>query len=253
MASAGKIADSRTMSSLIPEVYARGETPIDVERLLPDDLGLWPVSRPMAAWLARAVRGLHCCSVLEFGAGWSSLILAQSLAAAGGGRLTCVEHQRQYVRDDVWDRVQRTPGVDVALVVTDLHLRLSTHGLLWSYRDLRQKLASRAPYDLLFIDAPPARYGRASPLYDAYPFLAPGAVIVLDDAARVEEQTTIKRWIRTYPGLEVIILDTETGRGIAVLLHDGRKGRRVAARAVAGTFRDYWRNFRSRVRRQPVG
>ena len=82
--------------------------------------------------------------------------------------------------------------------------------------------------------------------HDAYPFLAPGAVIVLADAARIEEQTTIKRWLRTYPGLEVVIEDKETGRGIAVLLHDGRKGRRVAARAVAGTLRDQWRDFRRR-------
>jgi predicted O-methyltransferase YrrM len=237
-------ANTQSTSSLIQDLYATAQPPIDVDRLLPDNLGLWPVSRPMARWLACAVHGLQRRSVLEFGAGWSSLVLAESLAAAGGGRLTSIEHQPKYLREDLWEKAQRAAAVDAALVVTPLHRRLSTYGLLWSYRDLQEKIARRAPYDLLFIDAPPARYGRTSPLHDAYPFLAPGAVIVLDDAARVEEQTTIKRWLSVYPGLELVVLDKATGRGIAVLLHDGTKRRRIAARAVAGTLRDQWRDWR---------
>lgn len=233
-----------TPSSIIKDLYQGAHTPIDLDAILPPDLGLWPVSRQMAGWLARVIAGLGCRSVLEFGAGWSSLVLAQSLAAAGGGRLTSVEHEPTYMREDVWERVQQTPGVDAALVVTGLHRRLSTHGLLWSYHDVHRMIAPRAPYDLLLIDAPPSRYGRTSPLHDAYPFLAPGAVIVLDDAARIEEQTVTKRWLATYPGLDLVIMDTEVERGIAVFVHDGRKARRIAARAVAGSFRDQWRDFR---------
>ncbi len=235
---------------MIKELYASSATPIDVDALLPADLGLWPVSRPMGHWLARAVAGLQRRSVLEFGAGWSSLVLAQSLAASGGGRLTSVEHEPQYLREDVRARVEQTPAVDAVLVVTELHRRLSTHGLHWCYRDVRRRIAPRAPYDFLFIDAPPSRYGRASSLHDAYPYLAPGAVIVLDDAARLEEQTILKRWLSTYPGLELVIMDPATARGIAVLVHDGTKKRRLAPRAVAGTFRDQWRTFR-RARATP--
>jgi len=105
-------------------------------------------------------------------------------------------------------------------------------------------IASRAPFDLLLIDGPPARYGRASPLHDTYQFLAPGAVIVLDDAARRGEQTIAKEWLATYRGLELVVMDRETERGIAVFVHDGTKGRRVAARAVARSFRERWRHFR---------
>ena len=68
--------------------------------------------------------------------------------------------------------------------------------------------------------------------------------MVLDDAARLEEQTVAKRWLMTYPGLELSVLDPNTGRGIAVFVHDGSKRRRLAARAIAGSFRDQWREFR---------
>ena len=244
------LATGTAAGASVAALYAARDlrVPIDVEALLPADLGLWPVSRPMAAWLACAVSELGRKSILEFGAGWSSLVLAKALAAAGGGRLTSVEHQPEYIRKDVWEEVQQTAGVDTHLVVAPLQRRLSTHGLLWSYRDVQRQLGSRAPYDLVFIDAPPARYGRTSPLHDAYPFLAAGAVVVLDDAARVEEQTVAKRWLLTYPGLELAVLDPDTARGVAVFVHDGDKRRRLAARAVAGSFRDQWRAFRARQR-----
>jgi predicted O-methyltransferase YrrM len=229
------------MTATIEALYASADTPLDIDTLLPPDLGKWPVSRPMAHCLARLVAGLHRRSVLEFGAGWSSLVLSQALAAAGGGRLTSVEHQPQYMAEGLWDRVARTPGVDARLVVTDLHRRLSTHGLIWSYRDVRRKIAARAPFDLMLIDGPPGQYGRSSPLHDALPLLAPGAVIVLDDAARGGERAAMNWWLATYPGLRRVVFDTQTERGIAVFVYEGTGGRRLAARAFAATFLDQWR------------
>jgi len=196
-----------------------------------------------------AIHGLGCRSVLEFGAGWSSLVIAQALAAEGGGRLTTVEHERELLPRDAWSRVEGIQNVDVALVIAPLRLTLSSHGWLWSYRGVRRYFRERMPFDLVFIDGPPGEYGRTSPLFDAYPFLRPGAVIVLDDAARPGEQRAIKRWLATFPDLELLLLDTEVGRGIAVLVRHGGAHRRLALRAVLGTFRDQWRNWRKRGRR----
>jgi predicted O-methyltransferase YrrM len=226
------------------EAYKRGGAGrplIEVDTLLPPDLGPWPVSRVMAGWLALLIHQLQRRSVLEFGAGWSSLVLAKSLEAVGGGQLTSIEHEPQFIRPDLWTRVEHAAAVDTRLIVAPLQRRLSTHGFLWSYAGVSRRLAQRGPYDLVFIDAPPGRYGRSSPLHDAYPFLAPGAIVVLDDATRSEEQTIARRWVATYPGLDLAVLDTRMGRGFAVLVHDGNKGRRLAPRALAGSFRDEWR------------
>jgi predicted O-methyltransferase YrrM len=232
---------SAPLAATVEALYASADTPLDIEALLPPDLGRWPVSRPMARCLARLIAGLPRRSILEFGAGWSSLVLSQALAAAGGGRLTSVEHQPQYMADGVWDRVARTPGVDAKLIVTGLHRRLSTHGLTWSYRDVRRMIAPRAPFDLVLIDGPPGQYGRSSPLHDAFPLLAPGAVIVLDDAARGRERAAMNWWLTTYPGLGRVVFDTDAERGIAVLVYDGTARRRLATRAFAATFLDRWR------------
>lgn len=246
----GDMSDSRQIGSAVEQAYANLTTPLDVAALLPDNLGKWPVSLPMANWLAAAIHSLRRSSVLEFGPGWSSLIIAEALAANGGGRLTSIEHQPQYVRPDVWHRVQQKSSVDAVLVVTELRRTLSTHGLLWTYRGLRRRIRSRAPFDLVFIDAPPSpQYGRIATVHDAYPFLAPGAVIILDDAARAQERTAVARWLATYPSLQLVVLDVAAGRGIGVLVHEGTPRRRLEIRAAAATFLDYWRELRRTDRR----
>ena len=208
-------------ADLIRASYAHPSLLIDVKALLPPNLGKFPVSRAMATWLASAIHGLDCRSVLEFGAGWSSLVIAEALAAEGGGRLTSVDHDPRYLPADAWSRIERLTSVDTALVIAPLQRTLSRYGLLWSYRGVRKRIRERSPFDLVFIDGPPNRYGRTSPLLDVYPLLGPGAVIVLDDAARHDERTAIARWLARYPDLELVLLDTDRGRGIAVLLRHG--------------------------------
>lgn len=232
--------------------YESPDVPLDLDTILPRERNPWSLSDPMARTLARFVAGLGCRSVLEFGAGWSSVVLAHALQAAGGGRLTSVEHQPEYV-GDCWDRVRRVPSVDAALVVLPLRSQLSRHGLLWRYDRLARNLAARAPFDLVVIDAPPGAYGRAAPLLDSYAMLAPGAVVVLDDASRSEERSAIVRWLATFPGLRLVVHDEGVQRGIAVLVHDGNKRQRLVPRKIAGTFRERFREHRqrARARRQP--
>jgi len=238
-----RLTSGERTAARIRASYANPSPRIDVDALLPAELDKFPVSRPMARWLAAVIHGLGCRSVVEFGAGWSSLIIAEALAAEGGGRLTSIEHDPEYLPHDAWRRVQQTPGVDAALILTPLRRTLSLHGLLWSYRGVRRQLRKRVPFDLVFIDGPPGYYGRTSPLFDVYPLLGPGAVIVLDDAARPDEKTAIVRWLETFPDLELVLLDPQRGRGIAVLVRCGVLRRRLAIRVVIETFGDQLRQW----------
>ena len=235
------------LASRVLDVYQSSDLPFDLDPVLPRDRNPWSVSDPMARALIRFISELECRSVLEFGAGWSSVVLAHALQTVGGGRLTSVEHQPEYL-DDCWERVQRFPLVDPALVVRPLRSRISRYGLLWGYDGLAPRLAPRAPYDLVVIDAPPGAYGRSSPLFDTYSLLAPGAVVVLDDASRPAERTAVARWLATFPGLHLVVRDERVRRGIAVLVHDGNKRRRLAPRTIAGTFRERLRERRERRR-----
>src|SRR6187431_2503735 len=48
----GDVSDSRQIESAVEQACANLTTPLDVAALLPDNLGKWPVSLPMAKWLA---------------------------------------------------------------------------------------------------------------------------------------------------------------------------------------------------------
>jgi predicted O-methyltransferase YrrM len=225
------------LDHLLTELLGRDPLP-KIESLLgsAEDEG-WRISRAFGTYLGAIVLTLGRRSVLEFGAGRSSLVVATALDEIGGGRLTSVEHQPEFCRDD-WASVAEIKSVDARLCEASLQLRATRHGLMYAYRHVERMIKPRAPYDLVVIDAPPGKFGRDSPMYDAYPLLADGALIILDDAARPAEQTAVRRWLRTFPGLRVVVSAMSHGCGTVVLEHSGNKRRRFSARAVLGTLHD---------------
>ena len=240
----GTSLSANQLDDAVRIVFRDSDADAEIAALFPSTDDQWAISRTLGQFVARLVLQLGRRSVLEFGAGRSSLILATSLARAGGGRLTSVEHQPEFSRD-YWTLVQGMHSVDSRLIVTELRMTLSRHGLMYGYPGASRQIAERAPYDLLIVDAPPGEYGRDAPVYDAYSLLADGAIVVLDDAARNAERTAVRRWLETFPGLRLALLDTTSERGTAVLIYSGGKRRRFAARAILGTFHDRWHRRRS--------
>jgi predicted O-methyltransferase YrrM len=211
------------------------------ELLAPPDE--WAVSLQTADLLSNLVTRLRPRSVLEFGAGRSSLVLAWSLQQAGGGRLTSIEHQPTYA-EPAWRRMTAFPDVDASLVPATLGVRLSRHGLLYQYLGVEDALNKRGLFDFVFIDAPPGHLGRDGTLFAAAPFLKAGAVVVLDDSKRPREQTATRRWER---GLHIqrIFESDDVGRGVAVLKVTDPTPTAFSFRTFAGTIHDRLLEFQS--------
>lgn len=231
------------------------DLPSRVEEALPPlEHVPWTVWRSMGSFLARMVLWRKPESVLEFGAGRSSLVLARALAQTGGGRLTSLEHRPEHSAD-LWRRAERSAGVDTHLVVSPLQLRLHAHGPTYAYADASAQLARRGSYDLVFIDAPPFYYGRDGTLPLVRDHLRSGALILMDDARRRYERRIVRRWQRTFPGLRVVLLRPdfggERGYGLAVLSHPGSDGENVSPRTFLETALDWlwnWRHIRWKMR-----
>jgi len=223
-----------------------------VEEVVPDGGSTWSIAPEVARLLARIVVTLRRRSVLEFGAGRSSLVLARAMALGGGGRITSVDDAPQYCAE-AWERVKETPGVDATLVVSRVGLMLDRSGLQYGYVDARREIAGRGPFDLVLIDGPFGGYGRDMSLHLSFEHLAPGALIVLDDAARRRELTALRRWRRIYPGLAVVHHDPAFGRGIAILRLGGDRTRRLSLRAILGSLHDRLLDLRRGPPRPPGG
>ncbi len=205
----------------------------------------WTLTPSTSTLVAAMIRATRPMSILEFGAGASSVAISRALAANGGGQLTSIDHAPRYCRK-AWELVSSESSVDAVLVAGRLKLSFRREGLLYHYRGIDDALASRGPFDLVLIDAPPGTCGRDATLHAAWPHLSNGALVVLDDYARVREQTTVRRWLARYPLLAPVWLAPEFERGVAVFQFHGHTVR-SSLRSYLGSIHDHYHFHRTRL------
>ena len=174
---------------------------LQLEHSLPPTRG-WAGSPDFLLEVARQVRSARPRVVVECSSGVSTVVIARSLQRNGSGKLYSLEHDADYAR---LTRAQllRHGLQDWATV---LDAPLVTHPLgddSWPWYDLAA-LPQDIAIDLLVIDGPPqathalSRYP-AAPLL--FPRLTSGAMVLLDDASRPDEQAALQRWGAEFPDL----------------------------------------------------
>jgi predicted O-methyltransferase YrrM len=228
-------------------VAADLQLPAEIESALPDGRDDYEISADLARLIAGIVLTRRPQSVLEFGSGRSSLVIARALTAAGGGRLTAVEHQPVFGRE-AWLLAERAAGVDARLIASRVRVTLTPGGPFNGYVDTAPALSARAPYDLVLIDGPPGPLGRDWTLFAAIRHLRPGALIIVDDTDRPGERRAVERWLRRWPGLSVVAAGPKTMRGVTVLRFDGSLRARFSPRTIAGAVYERARELARKVR-----
>jgi predicted O-methyltransferase YrrM len=161
------------------------------------NLGSWKADVGLLALVADHVLSAKPRTVVEFGSGASTLIVARALEMVGGGKFVSFEQHPQFVqatRD--WLAAHRLQA-DLRAVP----LRPSPAGwpgLWYDHGELPERI------DFMLIDGPPWTIhpftrGAAATLFGR---IAPGGVVMLDDAARPGERIVARRWRREWPNFE---------------------------------------------------
>jgi predicted O-methyltransferase YrrM len=167
---------------------------IDVDAL--PRLGSWKADTGFLHRIVDAVEALRPETVVEFGAGASTLVCARALALNGGGRLVSYDQHAPFVAAVRAWLDERGLEADVR------HAPLTRAMSGWPGRWYdAEGIPDRI--DLLVIDGPPWAIhpfvrGAAEALFDR---VAPGGRILLDDAARPGERIVAHRWRRRWPSL----------------------------------------------------
>jgi hypothetical protein len=159
---------------------------------------LWSLADEGLALLANEVAGGRS-TVIECGSGVSTVAIARALRDAGRGSLSSLEHDRGHAErtralleaEDLssWASVIDAPLEDEPL---------AQPGCRWYSRSALDELPTGA--DLLLVDGPVASPGSGAERsrYPALPLLreclAPGCLVLLDDANRDGERWVIDRW-----------------------------------------------------------
>lgn len=160
-------------------------------------LGSWKADTGFLHRIVDAVEELRPATVVELGAGASTLVCAAALARHGGGRLVSYDQHdgfvtatRQWLHDE---------GAAAELHHAPLARPAPAGwpGAWYALHDVPDRI------DLLLIDGPPWAVhplvrGAAEALFDR---LTPGAIVLMDDGARPGERIVAARWKARWPDI----------------------------------------------------
>jgi predicted O-methyltransferase YrrM len=189
-----------------------------LERLdLPHDalpyLGSWKADTGFLHLLVDHIEAKRPQTVVELGAGASSLVVGRALQKNGGGRLiSCDQHAGFVEATRGW---LNEHGVETELRATPFRASPGDWpGVWYDHGPLPPQI------DLLIVDGPPWAIhpyvrGAADSLFERIPV---GGTVLLDDAARPGERIVARKWKKRWPNFEF------------KLVHAGTKGTLIGTR-----------------------
>jgi predicted O-methyltransferase YrrM len=166
--------------------------------------GGWAIRPTGIMWLVDLIANNAPRNVVECGSGTSTLWMALALRQQGSGKIVAFEHQEAFAAE-TRGTLARHGLNDVADVLEAELVDVKTPLGMRPWYDIGGHIAGAI--DLVVVDGPPEATGLLA-RYPALPLLAPyladGALIVVDDAQRPDEQEMCERWLSEYPMLERI-------------------------------------------------
>ena len=174
--------------------------------------GGWAASTDLLGELIRAIAARRPQRLVELGSGVSTLVIAAALRNNGAGRLISIDAEEAFAAQTREQLLHQDLGDWVELRIAAL-TEMKCEGIARPWYDTRM-LSDLTDVDLLLIDGPPTAL-RADMLYPSLPFfwsrLAPGAIVLLDDAARPAERAMAAAWERQFPAASYEYLHLEKG------------------------------------------
>jgi predicted O-methyltransferase YrrM len=193
-----------------------GMDKVNVSRL--EHPGSWALDPASCRFLAAFTRSLEATKVLEFGSGFSTLMMAREIAAREGNYLLSIDDSPKYTALAKQAFETADCPAKVEFRTAPLRPRLYGTRLLLSYDLPKGLLDAMGPFDLVLIDAPHHDYGRESVFYDAFSAVAPGGYLVLDDVNKTGmEREYVDAWHAAYEGAIDPIMLEGIGNGLCVI------------------------------------
>ena len=176
------------------------------------NLGSWKADTNLLTQLVDIIETRQPQTVVELGAGASTLIVARALQlVGGGGRLISFDQHADFVLLTRQWLSEHGQYVDMR------HAPIDSSTGRW--RDLWYDLtAVPETIDMLIIDGPPWAMnplgrGKAQSLFNR---LSKGGVIILDDAARPGERIVARQWRRNWPDFDWTFIPAIKGTLIGI-------------------------------------
>jgi predicted O-methyltransferase YrrM len=166
------------------------------------NLGSWKADVGLLKLVSDHIAAHRPETMVEFGAGASTLIAARALQRASGGRLYSFEQHEDFV--SATRQWLSEHGLEAEIRRAPLAPSKDWPGLWYRHGALPEHI------DLLLIDGPPwtihpLTRGGAESLFHR---IAVGGTVMLDDAARPGERLVARRWRRRWPNFDFRLVNS---------------------------------------------
>ena len=179
--------------------------------------GKWALALDSCRFLAAMIHHLKPMNVIEFGSGYSSIIIADELMKNGSGILHSIDNSRIWSRR-AKEEAEKYPCRAHALFFRfPLGLRLYGGQPAIGFRIPKEFYLEKPSYDLAFIDAPHVDVNRDGSLYEIASHMNSGSLVICDDCNAAYMKWTLDRWKERFQGLFSLQLIPEIGNGIGLL------------------------------------
>lgn len=176
-------------------------------------LRIWVISPDAIAWILADIQERVAPTIVEFGSGQSTVILAACLKHKGQGTLLSFEHDTAHA-----DAVRRQLEACGLAALVDLRIVPLTDypatGPLPACQSYSTASLPECSIDVALVDGPPHWHGEASRLYPAQwavSRLSSGGAMYLDDTARPQERAVLAQLATGFSDLHVENLRAEKG------------------------------------------
>ena len=207
--------------------------------------GSWALDPSSCRFVAAFARALKARRALEFGSGFSTLMIAREIAAQEGNYLLSVDESPRYsaLAKEALETSECPARAEFR--VARLKPRFYGPRLLLSYDLPKGLLGALGPFDLALIDAPHDGWDPEAALYDIFPAMDVGGYVVVDDANLPGREVHVAAWRAAFGEAADFIHLEGIGNGLLVVekVEDDRARYPFAGalKASAGALRAYGR------------
>lgn len=169
-------------------------------------------------FMGTLIRKFQFKTILEFGSGFSSIIIANEIKHSAGHLLVSIENSRYY--SQVAQQRFRQQGLKANVTFYSFPLRPNIYHkqILLSYNIPTGFWSDFGEFDLVLIDGPHCDFGREAVFYEAFRHLRVGGIAIIDDANRENmEMVYAKKWQQFFGDAIKMTLLKHIGSGLNVI------------------------------------
>ncbi len=176
----------------------------------------WALSNDSCRFLGSLIKEIQPLNVLEFGSGFSSLVIAQELENQSSGTLISLDNSVYWSRK-MKNYMPRRLEERITLCAFRLTIRIYYNKLLIFY-DIPKTFYKKHPlFDFVLIDGPHHDVGREAAIYESFEKVRKGGIFFVDDSNSDHMQKTIRKWKKVFGKLISISNFRDVGNGISII------------------------------------